>query len=231
MTEDTRPIVEVRDVIKYYDPHRPVLQSCCLDVMAGESVAIVGPSGSGKSTLLNLIAAIDTPVSGSVLVDGTDLATLDHNQLATMRNRKIGFVFQQHHLLDQCTTGENILLPALPYGGVQDCAIRAKQLLEKADMLDRINDFPSRLSGGQQQRVAVIRALINNPAVLLADEPTGSLDRDTAEKVVDMMIELQQSEKISMIMVTHSEQIASRMSRVLYLLDGKLVEHGNGETS
>jgi len=231
MSESDRLIAELVNVDKNYGEDRQVLKSCSLSVPKGESVAVVGPSGSGKSTLLNLLAALDTPTEGNVRIDGEDLSEMNESALAALRNRKIGFVFQLHHLLDQCTVGENVLLPSLPAGQSKEAVTRARKLLDRVDLGDRVHDFPGRLSGGQRQRVAVVRALVNKPALLLADEPTGSLDGRTAGEVADLLADLQQEEQVAMVVVTHSEQIAARMSRVLHLVDGQLVEKENGAAS
>jgi len=204
-----------------------VLKDITLKVSTGRSVAIVGPSGSGKSTLLNIIGALDKPSSGRVLLDDADISRLDERQLAKLRNEKIGFVFQLHHLLPQCTVLENILIPTLASSKPDSRKAfeeRAGSLLERVGLKDWSYHRPGELSGGQRQRVAVVRALINKPGLLLADEPTGSLDRESSEKIAELLVDLNQSEKVTLILVTHSGELANRMSEVLELDNGILTE-------
>lgn len=202
-----------------------VLKDISLKVEKGRSLVIVGPSGSGKSTLLNIIGGLDRPTGGQVLFDGRDLAGLDEIELARIRNRQIGFVFQLHYLLPQCTVLENVLLPTLagknPISSrtVQE---RAINLLQRVELRDYLLHRPGELSGGQRQRVAVVRALINSPKLLLADEPTGSLDRDASENIAELLVELNHSEQVTLIVVTHSIRLAERMGRVMELSDGLL---------
>lgn len=204
-----------------------VLKGITLRVGDGESVAIVGPSGCGKSTLLNIIGALDRPSSGRVLLDGDDLRGRDERQLAKIRNERIGFVFQLHHLLPQCTMLENVLIPTLAGNrGETREALEEKAvgLLERVGLKEWLYHRPGELSGGQRQRVAVVRALINSPKLLLADEPTGSLDKEAAERIMELLVELNKSEEVSLIVVTHSGKLAEKMSRVLELDDGLLCE-------
>lgn len=203
-----------------------VLKDVTLRVAAGESVAIVGPSGSGKSTLLNIIGTLDGPTAGSVLLEGRDLSKFNGKELATIRNREIGFVFQLHHLLPQCTVLENVLVPTLVNGNRssrENSETRARQLLERVGLDSRLSHRPGQLSGGERQRVAVVRALINNPKLLLADEPTGSLDRAAADNLSQLLIELNREEGVTLIVVTHSLDLAARLGRVLELRDGLLI--------
>ena len=203
-----------------------VLKDVTLRVAAGESVAIVGPSGSGKSTLLNIIGTLDGPTAGSVLLEGRDLSKFNGKELATIRNREIGFVFQLHHLLPQCTVLENVLVPTLVNGNRssrENAETRARQFLERVGLGSRLSHRPGQLSGGERQRVAVVRALINNPKLLLADEPTGSLDRASADNLSQLLIELNHEEGVTLIVVTHSLDLAARMGRVLELRDGVLI--------
>ena len=207
-----------------------VLEDIDLKVEAGESLVVVGPSGSGKSTLLNIIGALDRPTKGQVLLDGRDLAGLDETELARIRNRQIGFVFQLHHLLPQCTVLENVLIPTLAGNGrvaAKDTHERAKSLLERVGLRDFLLHRPGELSGGQRQRVAVVRALINRPKILLADEPTGSLDKDTTENIGDLLIELNRTEQITLIVVTHSLKLAAHVGQVMELNNGRLTS-GSG---
>jgi ABC-type lipoprotein export system ATPase subunit len=222
-------ILELKKVSKTYPQARDtavtVLGEISLTVPTGQAMAIVGPSGSGKSTLLNLIGALDRPTSGAVLLDGRDLTTLSAAELAEIRSSRIGFVFQQHHLLPQCTVLENVLLPALASGSVgQDLSDRAAELLGRVALADRADDRPTLLSGGERQRVALARALINAPSLLLADEPTGSLDRQTSESLIELLAELNRGEGTTLIVVTHSPDLAGRMDRVMELRDGALSE-------
>ena len=202
-----------------------VLKDITLQVEKGRSLVIVGPSGSGKSTLLNIIGALDRPTTGRVIFDGKDLAELNDIELARIRNRQIGFVFQLHHLLPQCTVLENVLLPTLagknhPYKkGLHE---RAVNLLERVGLKEFLLYRPGQLSGGQRQRVAVVRALINGPKLLLADEPTGSLDRDASENIAELLVELNRNEEVTLIVVTHSLDLAEQMGRVMELNDGLL---------
>lgn len=203
-----------------------VLKDVTLQVDSGESVAITGPSGSGKSTLLNIVGALDRPTDGRVLLDGKDLSQLKDDELATIRNRQIGFIFQLHHLLPQYTVLENVLVPTLASASRStgdDAESRAHRLLERVGLKARLSYRPGQLSGGERQRVAVVRALINNPGLLLADEPTGSLDRAAADNLAQLLVELNQEEGVTLIMVTHSLDLAARMARVLELKDGVLI--------
>ena len=202
-----------------------VLKDITLKVVEGESVAVVGPSGSGKSTLLNIIGALDHPTSGRVLFDGKDLAELGEPELARVRNKEIGFVFQLHHLLPQCTVLENVLVPTLAdknRTSTENVQERAKALLKRVGLEDWSLHRPGELSVGQRQRVAVVRALINEPKLLLADEPTGSLDKDSSENIAELLAELNRSEGVTLIVVTHSSELAKYMGRVFGLSDGVL---------
>lgn len=221
-------MIELINVSKSYDSptdvHENVLTDIDLKVEKGKSIAIVGPSGSGKSTLLNLIGALDRPTSGSVIIDGIDLASQTDTQLAAIRNKRIGFVFQLHHLLGQCSVLENILLPTLADKSslATDCKQRAIDLLEQVDLKNRMHYRPSQLSGGQRQRVAVVRALINKPDLLLADEPTGSLDRDNSQNIAKLLVDMNRTQNVTLLVVTHSRQLAEHMGEMLMLTNGKL---------
>jgi len=201
----------------------PVLRGVDLGVRAAESVAILGPSGSGKSTLLNIIGTLETPDAGQVLWEGSSLAELDEPARAEFRNRRIGFVFQHHHLLPQCSALENVLLPTLARRGsaVQYSAQkRACELLAQVGLEERMEHRPAALSGGERQRVALVRALINEPDLLLADEPTGSLDAASATELGDLLLSLNRERSLTLIVVTHSMELAERMQRVANLRDG-----------
>ena len=203
-----------------------VLRGIDLELAAGESLAIVGPSGSGKSTLLHVIGGLTAPTSGQVLLEGDDLAQLDADALARVRNRKIGFVFQSHHLLPQCTALENVLVPTLAEKRTPQSSAaltqRARDLLERVGLAARASHRPGQLSGGECQRVAVVRALIMGPKLLLADEPTGSLDGRAAGDVAEIFSTLEGEQGVSMIAVTHSDRFAACMGRVLELREGRL---------
>ena len=204
-----------------------VLNDVSLDLTRGESLAIVGPSGSGKSTLLQIIGTLDRPTSGSVSLSGQDLGVLDEQQLAAVRNRQIGFVFQSHYLLPQCTVLENVLVPTLATNeaAARDSAgERAERLLKRVGLDERMSHRPGELSGGERQRVAVVRALINQPQLLLADEPTGSLDQTSARDLGQLLLDLNREEGVTLIIVTHARELAQRMARVLELKEGRLVE-------
>ncbi len=219
--------VELESVCKRYDApgggEGPwILRDVSLAVEAGESLAVTGPSGSGKSTLLNIIGALDRPTSGSARLDGRELSALTDDELAAIRNRRIGFIFQLHHLLAQCTALENVMVPTLTGRGDAQAEPRARRLLERVGLADRLDYRPAELSGGQRQRVAVARALINQPSLLLADEPTGNLDRGSAEELARLLVELNAEEGATLIVVTHSTELAGRMARALELRDATL---------
>lgn len=200
-----------------------ILQNLNLQLASGAAVAVVGPSGSGKSTLLYLIGLLDTPTSGEVIINNEQPLLLDQAAQARFRSRQIGFVFQDHHLLPQCTVLENVLIPTLAARGVTpEAEARARQLLDRVGLAARLEHRPAQLSGGERQRVAVCRALINQPSLLLADEPTGNLDRRTAETVGSLLLELSQEAGTILICVTHSQELASRFPRILELRDGQL---------
>jgi ABC-type lipoprotein export system ATPase subunit len=221
----------LRDVCKSYHsvldgPPVAVLEGINLEMQPGESAAIIGPSGSGKSTLLNIIGTLDRPTSGQVSLDGQDLLQLDDAQLAAVRNRQIGFVFQSHHLLPQCTVLENVLVPTLAGGDNPHRATapdRARRLLERVGLGRRLDHRPGQLSGGERQRTAIVRALINQPRLLLADEPTGALDRAAAAELARLLGELNREEQVTVILVTHAEDLARCMARRFQLVDGRLV--------
>lgn len=200
-----------------------VLRGIDLEVKKGELVAIIGPSGSGKSTLLNILGTLDYPTKGKVILNATDLSVLPENQLAEIRNRSIGFIFQFHHLLPEFSLLENVALPALIANGNKAHAWEnAAHLIEKMGLSGRITHRPSQLSGGEKQRVAVARALINSPQVLLADEPTGNLDMKNGEMLIETFLNFGKEEGLSIVLVTHNQNIASYAHRVLALREGRL---------
>ncbi len=217
-------LVELTHVQKAFAPPAgEVLRDINFQLAAGEAVAIVGPSGCGKSTLLNLIGALDQPTRGTVRFAGRDLASLSANALAEIRNHEIGFIFQLHHLLPQCTVLENVLIPTLTHPSVLQTPAavqRAERLLERVDLKTRQHQRPGQLSGGERQRAAVVRALINQPKLLLADEPTGSLDEAGADNLARLLVELNREENVALIVVTHSQALAGRMQRVWELRAG-----------
>ena len=224
-------LVEIQGLCKSYgssgsEGSVKILRGLDLAVDAGEAMAVVGRSGSGKSTLLNLIGALDQPDEGKILVDGEDISLFDDKQVAEFRNQTVGFVFQMHHLLPQCTILENVLVPTLAgfsKPGAEGADRRAWELLERVGLKNRAHHRPGQLSGGERQRASVARALINQPKLLLADEPTGSLDQATAEQLFDLLLELNRNEDIAMIVVTHAVDLARRAGRVLGLESGTLV--------
>ncbi|HEV2969598.1 MAG TPA: ABC transporter ATP-binding protein [Pirellulales bacterium] len=202
-----------------------VLRGVSLALSAGQNLAILGPSGSGKSTLLHIVGTLDRPTSGEVRLDGKDPFVLDEPKLADFRSRRIGFVFQDHHLLPQCRVLENVLLPTLAQGATNNGDLeRAKMLLDRVGLAARLEHRPAELSGGERQRVAVARALIRKPILLLADEPTGNLDRTTASSVAKLLLELHEQEQTMMIAVTHSMELAAMFQRRMELDEGKLKE-------
>jgi ABC-type antimicrobial peptide transport system, ATPase component len=218
-------LLKLENISKYYSKERVILDQLSLEINAGERVAIVGPSGSGKTTLLNLIGTLDRPDSGNIIFDGQDLSAMNDAQLAQFRNRKIGFVFQMHHLLPQLSLWENVLLPTLTDPALQgkETEDRAKRLIERVGLGGVVNQKPSELSGGECQRTAVVRALINRPALLLADEPTGALDQKSSGNLTDLLIELNKEEGVALVVVTHSMDVAKKMDRIYRLENGRLV--------
>ncbi len=200
-----------------------VLSAVDLTLSAGESVAIMGPSGSGKSTLLNIIGTLEAPTSGRVLIEGRDPFDLSESDLARFRNERIGFIFQEHHLLPQCSVLENVLIPTLARSDGSDGLERARQLLDRVGLSDRLDHRPAELSGGERQRVAIARSLINRPALLLADEATGNLDGKTADAIADLLVEVFRDEGVALVVVTHSEKLAARFDRRVELSEGALV--------
>jgi ABC-type lipoprotein export system ATPase subunit len=221
----------LRDVAKSYQsvvdgPAVTVLNGIDLEILEGESAAIIGPSGSGKSTLLNIIGTLDRPTRGQVLLEGQDLAQLSEKQLAAVRNRRIGFIFQAHHLLPQCTVLENVLVPTLVCQDQplrQTAPERARRLLDRVGLGPRLHHRPGQLSGGERQRAAVVRGLINQPRLLLADEPTGALDRASAEALARLLVELNREERVTLMVATHARELAEQMGRRFELRDGRLL--------
>lgn len=232
MKQNHPPLLRLVEVTKSFEAPEggrtaPVLNRINVELAAGESVAITGPSGCGKSTLLNVIGTLERPTQGVVELEGQDLARLDDPAIAQVRARQIGFVFQLHHLLPQCTVWENVMVPTLAVESAHagtDTAGRARQLLQRVGLAARMNYLPSQLSGGERQRVALVRSLINRPRLLLADEPTGALDRVSAENLVDLLVGLNEEEGVTLMVVTHAREVALRMKRRFQLRDGQLSE-------
>jgi len=224
------PLLELTDVTRTFHgvgggEAPAVLKGVNLSLEPGAALAVVGSSGAGKSTLLNIIGGLDLPTSGRVVLDGRDLSELDADELAGVRNRELGFIFQSHHLLPQCTALENVLVPTLVLTDAKLRAAapeRAQGLLQRVGLGERLHHRPSQLSGGERQRVAVVRALINSPKLLLADEPTGSLDSVAAGDLGTLLLELNREQKVALIVVTHSEELAARMGSVVRIEDGRL---------
>ena len=216
-------LVEFTQVAKSYGAV-DVLTDINFQLAAGAAVAIVGPSGSGKSTLLNLLGALDRPTRGTVRLADRDLSQLSEDELAGIRSRQVGFIFQLHHLLPQCTVLENVLVPTLTLPPNPESRERAIELLKRVGLQQRLAHRPGQLSGGECQRVAVARALINKPQLLLADEPTGSLDHASAASLGKLLLELNRQEGVALVVVTHSLELARQLPRVMELRGGKLTE-------
>ena len=219
-------VIHVEDVHKYYDLGETqvhALRGVSVDIAAGEFVAVMGASGGGKSTFMNILGCLDRPSSGRYLLEGTDVSTLDKQALAAIRNRKIGFVFQGFNLLSRTTAMENVELPTL-YAHItrEEGTRRAQHALEQVGLADRTEHFPSQLSGGQQQRVAIARALVNEPTILLADEPTGNLDSRTSVEIMDIFQRLNEERGLTIVLVTHEPDIAQFSKRNLFFRDGKI---------
>lgn len=219
--------LEVKNLTKVFvmgETKLTALNDISLAVKPGEFVAILGPSGSGKSTLMNLIGCLDVPTTGEYFIDGQNVAHMDRNALAKIRNQKIGFIFQKFHLLPDLTALDNVALPAL-YAGKKEKEARvlAEERLRGVELGDRLHHFPYQLSGGQQQRVAIARALINHPSILLADEPTGNLDTKTGDTILELFKHLNREHKATIVMITHEPDVAEQADRSIVLRDGKII--------
>ncbi|MBM7561151.1 ABC transporter ATP-binding protein [Fusibacter tunisiensis] len=224
-----KPLIEFENLSKIYqmgDTEVRAVDNMSIKIMPGEFLAIVGQSGSGKSTCMNIIGCLDVPTSGKYHLDGQDVSLLNDNELAEIRNKMVGFIFQQYNLLPKLSVLGNVELPLL-YGGLSthDRRIRATEVIKKVGLGDKIGNLPSQLSGGQQQRVSVARALAGNPSVLLADEPTGALDSKTGKEVLDLLTKLH-SEGNTVVLITHDNEIASKAQRIIRLEDGHVVYSG-----
>ena len=218
-------MIDLRGVSKTVDSGgRPltILHALDLSIASGQFLAVVGPSGSGKSTLLGLLAGLDAPSTGQILIDGVDITTLGEDQLARLRGEKIGFVFQFFHLVPALTAFENILVP-MEIAGRREAVVRARQLLDEVGLSDRGHHYPSQLSGGEQQRVAIARALANDPPIVLADEPTGNLDSSTGRHIIDLLLSVQRSRRSTLVLVTHDVELAALADARLVLRDGRPV--------
>lgn len=220
---DSEARLVLTSVSKTYDPSQEVLRDVSMTVEPGEAVAVIGPSGCGKSTLLNIIGSLDKPTSGTVAFGDIGVDALSGAGLTAFHSRTVGFIFQDHHLLPQLTALENVVLPSLAAGG-GDATQRAKELLDRVGLPDYAGSFPARMSGGERQRVGIARAMINEPALLLCDEPTGNLDQEAGENVVSLFLELAAEHAVTVVMVTHNAALAQECSRCLELRGGHLVD-------
>ncbi|WP_418667874.1 ABC transporter ATP-binding protein [Allofournierella sp.] len=233
MAEQKAPLIQMEGIVKRFYIGHPneleILHGIDLTVQEGEFMAIVGESGSGKSTMMNIIGALDKPTEGRYILDGVDMTAARDNELSALRCKKIGFVFQTFNLIARVSALKNVELPML-YAGVPAArrAARAKELLELVGMGDRMNHQPSELSGGQKQRVAIARAMANDPAVLLADEPTGALDSATGRVVMDIFHKLHREQGKTILLITHSQELAAECERIVTLLDGEIVSERKG---
>lgn len=221
------PVIKTHELTKIYklgEVEVRALDGVSFTIERGETVAIMGPSGSGKSTLMNLLGCLDRPTSGQYTLDGEEVAQLDNDQLANIRNRKVGFVFQSFNLLSRQTAIGNVELPMRYAGVTSDRRERAIAALESVGLADRLFHRPPELSGGQQQRVAIARALVNNPAILMADEPTGNLDSRSGQEIMELLLKLNQDFGTTLIIVTHDPGVASNTNRIIHLKDGLIEE-------
>ncbi len=225
-TSSSKTIIKLKDVWKTYVMGKvslDVLKGINVDIYRGEFVAILGPSGSGKSTLMNQVGLLDVPSKGKITIDEVDISTLEESNLAQLRGKKIGFVFQQFNLIPALTALDNVILPTIFQGiGPEERDKRARELLTLVGLADRMTHRPNELSGGQQQRVAIARALVNNPEIILADEPTGNLDTKSGEQVMELLMELHHKEHKTIILVTHDVDKARNAERIIYLKDGEV---------
>jgi lipoprotein-releasing system ATP-binding protein len=219
-------LLEVKNISKSYQTPRgplPILNSVTLSLAPGDAISIIGPSGSGKSTLLYILGALDPPTSGEVTLDGRNPFTLSDKAVSEFRNTQVGFVFQDHCLLPQCTVLENVLIPTMVGADKNGTEQRARQLLDQVGLSHRLDHRPAELSGGEKQRVSIARAMIRDPKLLLCDEPTGNLDRHTALQVADLLVEINRVSTNILVVVTHSVELAGRFPRVFELVEGQLV--------
>jgi putative ABC transport system ATP-binding protein len=223
-----KPLIQLTDVRKVYDLGEvqvQALKGTTLQIERGEFVALIGPSGSGKSTLMNTLGCLDRPTSGSYLLDGQEIVTMTRDQRAMIRNKSIGFVFQNFNLLNRTSAIENVELPMLYAQGISARVRRSRalEMLERVGLADRGHHHSSQLSGGQQQRVAIARALVNNPSILMADEPTGNLDTKTSKEVIELFQKLNREQSLTVILVTHDQSVARNANRKIVLRDGEII--------
>jgi putative ABC transport system ATP-binding protein len=224
--DQPRPVIHTENLQKIYEMGKIEVAALCgvsIDIYPGELVSIMGPSGSGKSTLMNIIGCLDTPTAGTYVLDGEDVSHLGEDALAGIRNRKIGFVFQSFHLMPRATALENVTLP-LRYAGMHGGrrSERAKAALESVGLQDRMQHLPTEMSGGQQQRVAIARALVNDPAILLADEPTGNLDSKSGKEIMGLILSLNRERGTTIVIVTHDPRIGEQTHRTIQVRDGEI---------
>ena len=228
MRKNSKPLIEMKEIIKRYnigtESEIEILHGIDLKIYEGEFVAIVGESGSGKSTLMNIIGVLDKQTEGEYFLDGIDIKNANEEEMNVIRNKKIGFVFQNFNLIGRTSALKNVELPML-YAGVpaEERTKRAKELLSKVGMASRANHMPNELSGGQKQRVAIARSLVNNPSIILADEPTGALDSETSAMVMDIFNDLNKNQGKTIILITHSKEIAEQCPRIVTIKDGKII--------
>ena len=228
MRKNSKPLIEMKEIIKRYnigtESEIEILHGIDLKIYEGEFVAIVGESGSGKSTLMNIIGVLDKQTEGEYFLDGIDIKNAHEEEMNVIRNKKIGFVFQNFNLIGRTSALKNVELPML-YAGVpaEERTKRAKELLSKVGMASRANHMPNELSGGQKQRVAIARSLVNNPSIILADEPTGALDSETSAMVMDIFNDLNKNQGKTIILITHSKEIAEQCPRIVTIKDGEII--------
>lgn len=218
-------MLEAKNISKSYSTPRgplPILNGVTLSLASGDAISIIGPSGTGKSTLLYILGALEPPTSGEIILDGRNPFTLSDKEASAFRNQEVGFVFQDHCLLPQCTVLENVLIPTMVGSKESDVQHRANQLLDQVGLSHRLDHRPSELSGGEKQRVSIARAMIRSPKLLLCDEPTGNLDRHTAMQVADLLLEMNRASNTILIVVTHSSELAGRFPKVFELVEGQL---------